>query len=127
MREWYRDWSVNVYGIPSNSPLFSTVEFIEALDVLPAQFEVKYVNVRTHAVRVLRLGKGDKTVLERPTNEYLRRISAVFLREFLQHKIPKLSSNQGSVCLNYDTLRAAIVNNSFLLTEGVELYLIYRG
>jgi hypothetical protein len=86
------------------------------------------------------MGERSAPVLDRPTNEYLRRISAVlfrdalsikegkreteptyFLREFLQHKIPKLSPDQGSVCLNYDTMQAAIINNSFLLTEWVEL------
>lgn len=43
------------------------------------------------------------------------------LRKFLQHSILKPSPNEGSVCLNYDAMGAAVVNNGLLLAEGVEL------
>jgi hypothetical protein len=43
------------------------------------------------------------------------------LREFLQHKVLKLSPDEGSVCLNYDAMRAAVLNDGPLLTVRVEL------
>jgi hypothetical protein len=39
----------------------------------------------------------------------------------LQHGISKLSPDDGSVCLNYDAMRAAVVNDGLLLTVRVEL------
>jgi len=66
-------------------------------------------------------------MLEGPTNKDLCRILAVFLGEFLQHGILKLSPDEGSVCLNYDAMRAAVVNDGPLLTVRVELYLIDGG
>ena len=44
-----------------------------------------------------------------------------FLRDFLQYRIHKLSSEEGSVCLNYDAMRVTVVNDDPLLTAWVEL------
>ena len=44
-----------------------------------------------------------------------------FLGEFLQHGILKLSPHEGSVCLNYYAMRAAVVNDGLLLTVRVKL------
>jgi hypothetical protein len=46
---------------------------------------------------------------------------AYLLREFLQQGVPKLSPDEGSICLDYDPMGAAVVNDDLLLTEGVEL------
>ncbi len=52
--------SVNVDRIPSNSPLFTAVQFIESLDVFLADFEIKYIDIGAHTVRVLRLGERNE-------------------------------------------------------------------
>jgi len=53
--------SVDVDGIPSDSPLFTVVQSFELLDVFLADLETKYVDIGTHTVRVLRLREGDET------------------------------------------------------------------
>lgn len=44
-----------------------------------------------------------------------------FLRELLQYGVLKLSLDEGSICLNYNSMRTTIIDNCLLLTEGVEL------
>lgn len=53
--------SVNIDGIPGNSPLFTAVQFIEFLDVFLADLETKHIDIGAHTVRILRLGEGDET------------------------------------------------------------------
>ena len=53
--------SVDINGIPSNSPIFTAVQFIEFLDIFPAHLEIKYIDIGAHTVRILRLGEGDET------------------------------------------------------------------
>jgi hypothetical protein len=147
---------VNVDGIPSNSPLFTTVQFIEFVDVFLADLEAKHIDIGTHTVWVLGLGKGDQTgptvqcygshvmikahpcwrdqrirtcagslpycrkkcgIRERKKESKL----AYLLRELLQHSILKLPPDEGGVCLDYDAVCTAVVNDGPLLAEGVEL------
>jgi hypothetical protein len=53
--------SVDINGIPSNSPIFTAVQSIEFLDVFPANLETKHIDIGAHTVRILRLGEGDET------------------------------------------------------------------
>lgn len=53
--------SVDIDGIPSNSPIFTAVQFIEFLDVFIADLETKNIEIGAHTVRILRLGEGDET------------------------------------------------------------------
>ena len=55
--------SIDINGIPSNGPIFSSVQIIEFLDVFIADLEIKYIDIGAHTVRILRLGEGDKTGL----------------------------------------------------------------
>lgn len=53
--------SVDIDGIPSNSPIFTAVQFIEFLDVFLADLETKHIDIGAYTVRILRLGEGDET------------------------------------------------------------------
>ena len=53
--------SVDINGIPSNSPIFAAVQFIEFLDVFLADLEIKHLDIGAHTVGILRLGEGDET------------------------------------------------------------------
>jgi hypothetical protein len=53
--------SVDIDGIPGNSPIFTAVQFIEFLDVLLADLETKHIDIGAHTIWILRLGEGDKT------------------------------------------------------------------
>jgi hypothetical protein len=53
--------SVDVDGIPSNSPIFTAVQFIEFLVVFITYLEIEHIDIGAHTVRILRLGEGDET------------------------------------------------------------------
>jgi hypothetical protein len=55
--------SLGVDGIPSYGSIFAAVELIEPLNVFPTHLEIKHIDIGTHTVRVLRLGKGNETGL----------------------------------------------------------------
>lgn len=57
----FRGASVNIDRIPSNSTIFATIKLIKFLNVLFTYLKVKHIKVRTYAIRVLRLGKRNKT------------------------------------------------------------------
>jgi hypothetical protein len=85
--------SVDINGIPSNSPIFTAVQFVEFLHVFITDLKTKHIDIGAHTVRVLRLGEGDEPgpmfndvnsqwdinapMLKGPTNKDLSRILAV--------------------------------------------------
>jgi hypothetical protein len=118
--------SVDIDRIPSHSTIFAAIKFIKFLDVLFAHLKVEHLNVGTYAIRVLRLWERNKIMLQRPTNEYLCRVLAILVCKFLQHRVSKFSPDQGSICLDDDVMRAAVIHDISLLAERVKLYLIDR-
>jgi len=61
MRHEKTTTSVDIDGIPSNSPIFTAVQFIKFLDVFIADLETKHIDIGAHTVWTLRLGEGDET------------------------------------------------------------------